>query len=215
MKKIISVVTAAALALFATAAIADYTIKDGAGATQTILSFVCQTTKICPAHVLIKSDGTEIGTTSNPVVTDIPTGGTLYNALTTANPCLNSTAPTTNSYTNGQTNPMNCNLNGGQRVEPFTPRNTLTIAGCTVGVTNAQCLASNTAIAWVQVQNTHASNSVACSWGGTSILNNSGSFQLAAGQSASWGPNTGGVPSGAALNCIASGASTPLYVEYR
>jgi len=60
-------------------ALADYTIKDSGGTTQTILSFVCASTKICPAHVLIKSDGTEIGTTSNPVQVGAPSwaGGTL------------------------------------------------------------------------------------------------------------------------------------------
>lgn len=42
------------------AALADYTIKDSNATTRTIFAFVCQTTKICPAHVLIKSDGTEI-----------------------------------------------------------------------------------------------------------------------------------------------------------
>lgn len=47
------------------AALADYAITPGAGST--VLAFVCQTTKICPAHVLIDSTGTEKGTTTNPV----------------------------------------------------------------------------------------------------------------------------------------------------
>jgi len=51
---------AALAVLGAGAALADYTIKDSAGTTRTIFAFVCQTTKICPGHVLIKSDGTEI-----------------------------------------------------------------------------------------------------------------------------------------------------------
>lgn len=42
------------------AAVADYVIKDGAGATQTVKSFVCETTKICPASVPITSAGVEI-----------------------------------------------------------------------------------------------------------------------------------------------------------
>lgn len=67
-------------------ALADYTIKDSGGTTRTILAFVCATTKICPAHVLIKSDGTEIGTTSNPVYIDTPASGNLYGATTGAIP---------------------------------------------------------------------------------------------------------------------------------
>lgn len=42
------------------AAFADYTIKDGGGVTRTVLSFVCVTSKICPAHVNIDSSGNEI-----------------------------------------------------------------------------------------------------------------------------------------------------------
>lgn len=94
------------------------------------------------------------------------------------------------------------------------PRSAVTAAGCSVGTASALCLAASTANFWIQVQNTSASNSVACSWGGTAALNATGSFLLAPGQSASWGPNSSGVPTNA-LNCIASAASTPLYVEYR
>lgn len=88
-----------------------------------------------------------------------------------------------------------------------------TIAGCTVQTTSAQCLAAGT-YNHVQIQNTSVSASVACSWGGAAALNSSGSVQLAAGQPALWGGNTAGAPSGVALNCIASGASTPLYLEF-
>lgn len=64
-----------ALLLAASPALADYAVKDGNGALTTILAFVCQSTKVCPAHVLINSSGTEIATSSNPVRTD-PTGTT-------------------------------------------------------------------------------------------------------------------------------------------
>lgn len=86
--------------------------------------------------------------------------------------------------------------------------------GCTIGTSSAQCLAGLVTARWLQLQNAHATNSMACSWGGTAVLNAAGSFQLAPGQAASWGLVTGGVPS-QALNCIASGAATPMYVEYR
>jgi hypothetical protein len=85
--------------------------------------------------------------------------------------------------------------------------------GCTVGISSAQCLAAATATQFVQIQNTSASATVACAWGVVAVLNSKTAVQLAAGQSASWGINTGGVPN-EALNCIASGASTPLYLEW-
>lgn len=86
-----------------------------------------------------------------------------------------------------------------------------TVAGCTVGTSSAACLGANPR-AWVQLQNTSASATIACSWDGPAALNSTTSFMLAAGQSASWGPTTGGAPN-QALNCIATVASSPLYVE--
>lgn len=90
--------------------------------------------------------------------------------------------------------------------------------GCTVGTTSAQCLQAAAAAAPVttthlMIQNTSASASIACSWGGTAALNSSGSFMLAPGQGRDWGPGIGWAPT-LALNCIATVAGTPLYVEY-
>lgn len=56
-------------------ALADLDVKDGNGLPKVIKNFVCETTKLCNATVLIKSDGTEIGTASAPVRVD-PTGTT-------------------------------------------------------------------------------------------------------------------------------------------
>lgn len=91
-------------------------------------------------------------------------------------------------------------------------------AGCTVGTTSAQCLqaaATGTPVTTthLMIQNTSASASIACSWGGTAVLNSSGSFMLAPGQGRDWGPGIGWAPT-LALNCIATAAGTPLYVEY-
>lgn len=86
-----------------------------------------------------------------------------------------------------------------------------TIAGCVVGTSSAACLGSNPR-GWVQLQNTSSSATIACSWGGPASLNGTTSFMLAPGQAASWGPTTGSAPS-EALNCIATAASSPLYVE--
>lgn len=85
--------------------------------------------------------------------------------------------------------------------------------GCTVGAVSAQCLAAGGSKTFLQVQNAHATNTIACAWGAAAVIGASRSFQLAAGQAASWGPQTGGVPSDQ-LNCIASGAGTPLYLEW-
>ena len=106
-------------------------------------------------------------------------------------------------------------VTGGLAVTVTPKTASLTVAGCTVGTSSAQCLAGSTATNHVQIQNAAASGgaNIACSWGGTAILNASGSIQLQPGQSALWGPTTSGVPS-AALNCIAGSASTPLYLEY-
>lgn len=93
------------------------------------------------------------------------------------------------------------------------PRAARNFPGCSVTTSSAQCLATNTAVSFLQVQNTGTANAIACAFGATASLNSIGSFQLAAGQGASWGPNTGGVPTGA-LNCIAATGTTPLFVEW-
>lgn len=95
--------------------------------------------------------------------------------------------------------------------------NDLAAPGCTVAASDTVCLVAGASTAQgfyrhVQVQNVSASASIACRWGGTAALNTLTSFQLAAGQGALWGPMTAGVPL-AALHCIASAGSTPLYVE--
>lgn len=123
MKKFIYGFVLGLLALFGTAAVADYTIKDGGGSTQTVLAFVCATTKICPAHVLIKSDGTEIGTNSNPVYTNIVSsavgataGTTSTGALGQMTNCASTTSPSGQST--GNQSLVNCTTNGQVRVTP-------------------------------------------------------------------------------------------------
>lgn len=66
LRKLMFWSTAIFFSLFSAVAIADLTILDGAGATKTLKNFVCETTKLCSATVIIKSDGTETGTTSAP-----------------------------------------------------------------------------------------------------------------------------------------------------
>lgn len=105
---------------------------------------------------------------------------------------------------------------GSARAAPWSggyPPAARNFPGCTVGTSSGSCLAASTANNFLQIQNTSVSAAEACAFGASAVLNSSGSIQLAPGQSASWGPNTGGVPTGA-LNCIAASASSPLYLEW-
>ena len=88
-------------------------------------------------------------------------------------------------------------------------------AGCTVGVASAQCLEGIVGRSWMQIQNVHATNAIACSWNNDATLNNLTSFMLQPGQAASWGSITIGFVPDTALRCVASGADTPLYVEWQ
>jgi len=67
MRKLTTALLVAAGIMVVGSALADLSVKDGGGATRTIKNFVCETTKLCNATVLIKSDGTEIGTSSAEV----------------------------------------------------------------------------------------------------------------------------------------------------
>lgn len=67
MRKLATALLAAAGVMVFGSALADLTVKDGGGVTRTLKNFVCETTKLCSATVLIKSDGTEIGTSSAEV----------------------------------------------------------------------------------------------------------------------------------------------------
>jgi len=87
-----------------------------------------------------------------------------------------------------------------------------TFTKCIVGTSSTRCLRAGS-YQHVQVQDVDSSNSIACSWGSTPVLNDGLSIQMAASQSALWGPATRGVPH-ADLNCIASGANTQMYVEF-
>lgn len=70
-------------------ALADYVIKQGDGSTiSTIFSFVCQSTKLCPAEVLIDSSGAEKATSGNPLRTD-PTGTTTQPVSFASTPTVN------------------------------------------------------------------------------------------------------------------------------
>ena len=81
MRKLI-VVTTAAVALFGSVALADLTVKDSTGTTRTIKNYVCETTKLCNATVLITSAGVEIAplTDTQLRATAVPVSGTFWQA---------------------------------------------------------------------------------------------------------------------------------------
>lgn len=60
MKKLSYSIAAFLILAFTGMAVADLSVKDGAGTTRTIFNFVCFTTKLCNATVLVDSAGTEI-----------------------------------------------------------------------------------------------------------------------------------------------------------
>jgi hypothetical protein len=90
--------------------LADYSVPIPTGQSLTVMTFACQTFKLCPAHVLIRSDGTEIGNTSNPVSTNVqqfggiplsPGQSTMSNSLPVAIAADQATHPVTIGDTAG------------------------------------------------------------------------------------------------------------------
>lgn len=71
-------------------ALADYVYRDGNGSLQTIFTFVCQSTKLCPAQVLIDSSGNEKATTANPLIVAGP-GYTPVSPMQSALPTVTAT----------------------------------------------------------------------------------------------------------------------------
>jgi len=69
MKKLAASLAAFVVLAFSGIAIADLAVLDGAGTPRTIKNFVCETTKLCNATVLIASDGTEISPATSTLQT--------------------------------------------------------------------------------------------------------------------------------------------------
>lgn len=70
MKKWLLRILYAFIALMPVAVWADYNATVGSGTV--IFAFTCFTSKVCPAHVITNSAGTEINTTSNPAQVGAP-----------------------------------------------------------------------------------------------------------------------------------------------
>lgn len=179
--------------------------KDAAGTTQN-LSTTLDVAGSCAADIVIL----DAAGTNKATVKPGNTAAAGDNAVVVADPNLLAAAT---SPIPGQANPTTTSVVIGATQTTSLPRAARNFPGCTVGTSTGSCLAANTAVTYLSVQNTSASTNIACAFGVSAVLNAVGSFMLVPNQSASWGPTTGGVPTGA-LNCIAANASTPLYVEW-
>lgn len=142
LQRLFIALAVAALPIYA---IADYTATQGAGTT--VFSFICSSTKICPATVLIDSTNTEKATAGNPLRVD-PVGTTTQpvsaaslplpaGASTSANQPTNAAIASTTSgqtgtlmqgavttgaptYTTAQTDPLSLDTSGNLRVNCTT-----------------------------------------------------------------------------------------------
>lgn len=167
MKKIIYGLVIGIIVAFTGSAVADYTIKDGGGSTQTVLAFVCATTKICPAHVLIKSDGTEIGTNAAPIYFDMSSSGNMATAMANGTGTHDSAVGSTvlqggckainaepTAVANGDATHESCDLTGKRITLPYAnPENSL------VGlITTAMTGTSDTAVTGMGAQGSGVRN---------------------------------------------------------
>jgi hypothetical protein len=115
-------------------------------------------------------------------------------------PCLYNNNTGCNPVT--KSNPLPVTPLGGAATNAFS--------GSTVGTTHAQVLAAGTH-SYLFLQNVAAAggNTIYCSFGGTAVANAAGTISIAPGQPLTW--ENSFVPSDA-IDCIATGASTPLTV---
>lgn len=125
--------------------------------------------------------------------------------LQVAAPTGSATA-TLQSAGNTKLDTINTTLTGG--IPPATGTPTANWGG-NFGTSSAGLLNAG-AYRYVWVQNVSASNNVACRWGGTAIINDSASWMLKPGEHREY---AGSFVPNAALNCIASASSTPIYAE--
>jgi hypothetical protein len=84
-----------------------------------------------------------------------------------------------------------------------------TYSSVTVGTSSAQALAAGSASKFLDIMNESASATIACAFGATAVINGGGSITFPPGWHRSWEGSF--VPTDA-VNCIASGASTPATI---
>jgi len=114
---------------------------------------------------------------------------------------------------------------GGTNCNPVTSTNPFPISGssapingssnyaaATIGASSTSVLASATVRYFLSITNQSAVNNVACNLGGTAVINGAGSIDIPPGWQLVWEGTY--VPLDA-VNCIASGSSTPITVGAR
>lgn len=84
-----------------------------------------------------------------------------------------------------------------------------TYSPVTVGTSSAQALAAGSANKFLDIMNESATATIACAFGATAVINGAGSITFPPGWHRSWEGTF--VPTDA-VNCIASGASTPATI---
>lgn len=183
MKKFIYGFAIGIVGLFAGAAVADITVLDGASASKVIKNFVCETTKLCNATVLIKSDGTEIGTVSNPVQVAIASsaagtvaGTTSTSALGSMVNCAATTSPS--GQTTGNQSYLNCvagALLGQLRVTPSYGVNDAVGDPCQTATKTTVPFTLATAAVKVAITGVSAKKIYVCAW----ELNNNAADSIA------------------------------------
>lgn len=133
MKKWLLRILYAALALTPAAAIADYSATQGSGST--VFAFVCSTTKICPAMVLIDSTNVEKATAGNPLRVD-PTGTTTQPVSASALPLPTGAATAANQTNKNQFTQLTDGTNAAATYTAYGTAPTGNVPGANVFVTN-------------------------------------------------------------------------------
>ena len=132
MKALLRIILSAALALlplqaWAASGATTVGVLDGGGTSRTVNVYsstgavtgnLSWMNTICDFTTLTQCTTVD---SSNNLHVDAPSGSALLSALQAAVPCLNATSYNTNSYSTGQTNPVNCGLNGNLYVAQGTP----------------------------------------------------------------------------------------------
>lgn len=100
-----------AVALLGGVAWADLSVKDASGATVVIKNFVCETTKLCNATVLINSAGTEIAPLTDTQLRATPVPTSVSGVATAANQSTTNTNLGAPGATTCATDTGSCSLN--------------------------------------------------------------------------------------------------------
>lgn len=117
-----------------------------------------------------------------------------------------------NPVTDGYYSTANCPDGMTPCFKPLVQDGTATTSGASVGVASAQVVAAGVVKSGYLICNESATATVACNFGGTAVINGAGSFTFTTLQCISNPPN---IIDTSAINCIASGAATPITIQIK